>query len=137
MAGNPVAPLYDNVRLGGPDGLRYPLEVQRATFVVSKEVDLNLANMTSPLILNPDQAGGNYFTFSGATGAFTVEFPYGSSSKIFAVANNSGQTVTVKIAPGPGVAASTGVAVTTAFRQMLCIDRSLGDVRPLAAAIAY
>jgi hypothetical protein len=133
-----TAPDYDNVRLSGPDGLRYPLEVGKGTFVVEKEVDLVFTGLASPVLLSPLQIGG-YYTFASASGAFTVSFPYGSSSKIFAVANHSGQTITVNIAAGPGgsPAASTGVAVSTAFRQMLCIDHALGDVRPLAAAIAY
>lgn len=137
VAGSPVAPLYDNIRLGGPDGLRYPLEVQHATFVVSKEVDIDFTKMPSPVVLTPDQAGGNYFTFANGAVASTLQFPYGSGSKIFAVANHSGSAVTVQIAASAGVAASTGVSVANNFRQMLCIDRSLGDVRPLAAAIAY
>jgi hypothetical protein len=136
MAG--TAPDYDNVRLGGPSGLRYPTEVGKASFVVGKEVDLVLTGVTSPLLLTSTQLG-NYFTVASASGATTISFPYGSSSKIFAVANHSGSTITFNIAAGPGgsPAASTGVAVTTAFRQMLCIDHALGDVRPLAAAIAY
>lgn len=137
VAGTPVAPRYDNIRLGGPSGLRYPLEVQNATFVVGKEVDISFTTMPSPVILDASQAGGNYFTFANGPAASAVQFPYGSSSKIFAVANHSGSAVTVQIAAAPGVAASTGVSVANNFRQLLCIDRSLGDVRPLAAAIAY
>lgn len=134
----PTAPDWDDVRMGGPDGLRIPQEVGKASFVVGKEVDLVFTGLISPLLLKSTQLG-NYFTFASATGAFTVSFPYGSSSKTFAVANHSGQTITVNIAAGPAgsPAASTGVAVANNFRQMLCIDRSLGDVRPLAAAIAY
>lgn len=130
-------PSYDNVRLGGPDGIRYPLEVSKATFVVGKEVDIDLTKTPSPVILSPDLAGGNYFTFVNGPVASTVQFPYGNSSKLFVVANHSGSAVTVQIAAGPGVAASTGVSVANNFRQILCIDRSLGDVRPAAAAIAY
>ena len=127
----PTAPDFDNVRLGGPDGIRYPLEVGRSSFVVGKEVDLVFTGLASPLTLSPQQLG-NYFTFASASGAFTVSFPYGSASKLFLVANHSGQTVTVNIAAGPGgsPAASTGVAVATGFRQLLCIDHALGDVRP-------
>lgn len=137
MAGSPTAPMYDNIRLGGPDGLRYPLEVQHATFVVGKELDIDFTKMLSPVILTPDQAGGNYFTFANGPVASAIQFPYGSASKIFAVANHSGSAVTVQIAASSGVAASTGVSVANNFRQILCIDHSLGDVRPLAAAIAY
>ena len=133
----PTPPDYDNVRLGGPDGIRYPLEIGKGTFVVGKEVDLNLGTLVSPLVLNPTQLG-NYFTFASASAAFAVQFPYGASSKTFSVANHSGFAVTVQIAPQtPGGTASTGVSVATGFRQMLCIDHQIGDVRPLAAAIAY
>lgn len=134
----PTAPDYDNVRLGGPSGLRYPLEVGKASFVVGKEVDLVLTGVTSPLLLNTTQLG-NYFTVASASGAVTISFPYGASSKQFIVANHSGQTITFNIAAAPGgsPAASTGVAVSNNFRQILCIDRALGDVRPAAAAIAY
>jgi hypothetical protein len=131
------APDFDNVRWGGPDGLRVPQEVGKATLLVGKEVDLVLTNMTSPILLTTQQLG-NYFTLASASGAFTISFPYGSGSKLFLVANHSGQTITFNIAAGPGgnPAASTGVAVSTSFRQLLCIDHALGDVRPAAAAIA-
>jgi hypothetical protein len=134
----PTAPDWDDVRLGGPDGLRYPLELGKAAFIAGKEVDLVFTGVTSPLLLSSTQLG-NYFTLASASGAVTVSFPYGSSSHQFLVANHSGQTITFNIAAGPGgsPAASTGVAVTTAFRQLLCIDHALGDVRPAAAAIAY
>lgn len=138
MAGLVTAPDWDNVRLGGPDGLRYPLEVGKASLIAGKEIDISLTGLTSPLLLSSIQLG-NYFRTTNATGAFTISFPYGSSSKQFLVANTSGQTITFNIAAGPGgsPAASTGVAVATGFRQLLCIDRVLGDVRPAAAAIAY
>jgi hypothetical protein len=134
----PTAPDWDNERYGGPEGIRYPAEVGKATFVVGKEVDLVFTNLTSPYTLLPTQLG-NYLTFASASGAFTVSLPYGSGSKLFLVANHSGQTVTVNIAAGPGgsPAASTGVAVSNNFRQLLCIDHAIGDVRPAAAAIAY
>lgn len=134
----PTAPDWDNVRMGGPDGIRIPQEVGKCTFIVGKEVDLVFTALTSPYTLTSQQLG-NYFTFASASGAFTVSFPYGSSSKQFLVANHSGQTVTVNITAGPGgsPAASTGVAVSNNFRQLLCIDKALGDVRPAAAAIAY
>ena len=35
--GAPTAPYYDDVRLGGPDGLRYPLEVGKGTFLVQAD----------------------------------------------------------------------------------------------------
>lgn len=133
----PQAPEWDNVRLGGSDGLRYPLEVGRATFVVGKEVDIDFSMTPTPVVLNSQQLG-NYFTFVNAAGASVIQFPFGSGSKTFAVANHSGQSVTVQIAPSKsGGTASTGVSVATGFRQMLCIDRQVADVRPLAAAIAY
>ena len=34
---SPTAPYYDDVRLGGPDGLRYPLEVGKGTFLVQAD----------------------------------------------------------------------------------------------------
>lgn len=134
----PTAPDWDNVRLGGPDGLRIPQEVGKASFLVGKEVDLVFTGLTSPLALAPQQLG-NYFTLASASGAFTVSFPYGSASHLFLVANHSGQTITFNVAAGPGgsPAASTGVAVSNNFRQLLVIDHALGDVRPAAAAIAY
>ncbi len=134
----PTAPDWDNVRLGGPEGIRYPLEIGKAVFDTVKEVDLVLTGVTSPLLLNSQQLG-NYFTLASAGGAVTVSFPYASGHKIFLVANHSGQTITFNVAAGPGgsPAASTGVAVSTAFRQLLVLDNALGDVRPAAAAIAY
>lgn len=131
------APSYGNQRWPGSSGLRVPTEVHNATIVVGKEVDINFTNTPSPMLLSPDLAGGNYFTLVNATVASVVQFPFGNSSKTFLVANHSGQAVTFQIAAGPGGTASTGVSVANNFRQMLCIDRSLGDIRPAAAAIAY
>lgn len=132
----PTAPDYENVRWPGSGGLRVPTEVAPATLLAGKRITLDLTGAISPILLNPQQLG-NYFTLKNAAGAVTVSFPYGSSSKQIIVANHSGQTITFNIAAGNGVAASTGVAVTTAFRQILVIDSEIGDVRPAAAAIAY
>lgn len=133
----PSPPNYDDQRWPGKGGLRVPTEVHNATIIVGKEVDIDFLATPTPILLSPDLAGGNYFTLANATGASAIQFPFGNSSKTFSVANHSGQTVTVQVAAGPGGTASTGVAVSNNFRQMLCLDRSLGDVRPLAAAIAY
>jgi hypothetical protein len=133
----PVAPNYDDVRWPAKGGLRVPTEVHNAAIIVGKEVDINFATTPSPIQLSPDLAGGNYFTLIGATGASVVQFPYGNASKQFIVANHSGQAVTFQIAAAPGGSASTGVSVANGFRQILCIDRQVGDVRPAAAAIAY
>lgn len=133
-----TAPDFDNVRWGGADGLRVPTELGKATLIAGKEVDLVLTGLSSPLLLTPLQLG-NYITVASASGAFTISFPYGSASKQILVANHSGQTITFNIAAGPSgsPAASTGVPVSNNFRQLLCIDHALGDIRPGAAAIAY
>lgn len=134
----PTAPDWEDVRWPGKGGLRVPTELGSAVLLAGKEVDLVFTNLTSPVLLAPTQLG-SYFTLASASGAFTVSFPYGSGSKLFLVANHSGQTITFNVAAGPGgsPAASTGVAVSNNFRQLLCIDHALGDVRPAAAAIAY
>lgn len=133
----PSPPNYDDQRWPGKGGLRVPTEVHNANILVGKEVDLDFTATPSPILLSPDQAGGNYFVFSNATVASSMQFPFGNASKTFLVANHSGQAVTVQIAAAPGGTASTGVSVANNFRQLLCIDRALGDVRPAAAAIAY
>lgn len=38
-----TAPYYDDVRLGGPDGLRYPFEIGKGTFVCTPDGTLSVA----------------------------------------------------------------------------------------------
>lgn len=42
----PQAPDWDNVRLGGPDGIRYPLEQGKCCFVVTDSQNVNIGGTT-------------------------------------------------------------------------------------------
>ncbi len=48
------APNFDNIRLGGPDGLRYPMELAPATFAVTTAPTYYTAAGAIPV------AGGTY-----------------------------------------------------------------------------
>jgi hypothetical protein len=92
-------PDYDNVRLGGPDGLRYPLEAGRATFVVKKEVDLGTLASGSTTTLTPAQAQASLITAT-PQGACTLVFPSclpGHMALILNLASTGGYTITVEI----------------------------------------
>lgn len=126
----PTAPDYDNVRLGGPDGLRYPLEAGKATFALKQEVDINVggAGSTNTVNLLMTQVTGNYITVTNAgSGATTVVFPGVIPGHEFIAYNNSGQACTFM------VTGKTGISVANGKRAILVIDKVAGDVTRVTA----
>ena len=63
------APNFDNVRLGGPDGLRYPLELAPATFAVTTAPTYYTAAGAIPV------AGGTYVINGAGALAMTLAAP--------------------------------------------------------------
>jgi hypothetical protein len=129
MAGTP--PDYDNVRWGGPDGIRVPQEVGKCTLVVKRAIILSAAAATGTVTLQVDQAGASYFSISN-TGATTLIFPRLTAHEF--VVNNlaaSSGTVTVKVLGQT----STPIAVAAGFLQSFIIDPTIGVV-PSSAAVA-
>jgi hypothetical protein len=127
MAGFP--PDYDNVRWGGPDGLRVPQEVGKATLVVKREVTLSVTSGT--ITLPVDQAGSSYFSVLD-TGATTLVFPSLPGHEF--IVNNlaaSAGSVTVEVASQ----SATAIAVAAGHLQHFVIDSALGVI-PVAAAVA-
>lgn len=105
MAANP--PDYDNVRLGGPDGLRYPLEQGKATFALKHQVSINIggAGSTNTVNLAMNQTIGSEYVFTNAgSGATAVVWPGAFPALVFVVHNNSGQAMTL------GVTGQTAIA---------------------------
>lgn len=129
MAATP--PDYDNVRWGGPDGLRVPQEAGKATLALKQEIDINVggAGSTNTVNLTSAQQSGSYYTVTNAgSGATTVNFPVGAApGHVFTVYNNSGQTCTFK------VSGLTGVAVANAKKAILVVDKVAGDVLRVTA----
>ena len=120
MAGN--APYYDNVRWGGPSGLRVPQEQGKADLDVIKEVDINVggAGTTNTITLTPDQTEASYYTLANAgSGATTVVWPACFNGRVFVVYNKSGQSSVWK------VTGATGITVANTKRATLVMDGSL------------
>ena len=123
MGGN--APTYDNVRWGGPQGVRLPQEVFPATMAVLKETDINVggAGTTNSITLDSSQSASSYYTVTNAgSGATTINFPVMHNGITFGVFNNSGQSVTFK------VTGKTGVAVANGKRAFLVYDKVAADI---------
>ncbi len=70
--GVPTAPYYDDIRLGGSHGLRYPLEAGPATFAISKQVDLG--SVSGTVTLTSQQALASLIT-ANPSAALTLVFP--------------------------------------------------------------
>ena len=127
MAGTP--PDYDDVRWGGPDGLRIPQEVGKATLAVKKTATLTA--VTGSVALTPDQAGASYFSVLD-TGATTLVFP-SLPGHAFIVNNLAASTGAVTPEVTGQSAATTAVAA--GHLQHFVIDAALGVI-PVAAAVA-
>lgn len=102
-----TAPDYDNVRMGGPDGLRIPTEASKATFVLKKLISHSYASGSADWNMTPDEAQGSYYSVTSAGGGANAIFPAAYPGKIFVVNNTSGQTITFKVSGGSGVGVTT------------------------------
>ena len=125
----PTAPDYDNIRTGGPDGIRIPQEVGKCTFKV--KADIYLTAVTGTVTLPSTQAGASYFSVSN-TGATTLIFPLlpGHEFTVNNLAASSG-SVTVEVLNQT----ATPIAVAAGYLQSFIIDKNLGGV-PTSAAVA-
>ena len=128
MAG--TAPTYDNVRWGGPKGLRIPQEVFPATMAVVKQTDIDVggSGTTNSITLDSSQSGSSYYTVTNAgSGATTLNFPVLHNGLVIAVWNNSGQAATFK------VTGKTGISIANGKRAFLVMDRVLADLARMTA----
>jgi len=104
MAG--TAPNYDNVRMGGPDGIRIPQEVGKAVFATDNFESINVggAGTTNTVNLNDSNSLGSYYVMTNAgSGATTVNWPAAFPGHIFGFFNNSGQASTLEAAAAGGI----------------------------------
>jgi len=126
-----TAPYYDNVRWGGPSGLRVPQEAGKADLAVTQEVDINVggAGTTNTVVLTSAQVDANYYTVTNAgSGATTVKLPVGATpGHVFVLYNNSGQDVIFM------VSGQTGITVANSKKAMLVVDKVAGDVQRVTA----
>lgn len=145
----PTAPYYDNIKLGGPGGIRIPQEVGSAIFSVVQRVTINASSIggsstTNSITLTPfynsnvaDIAGSgsaagaeaSLIVVTGAgSGATTLSLPAAFPGYYYCLKNSSGQSCTLK------VTGQSGVSVATGSHQMLLCDTT--DISALAAAVA-
>ena len=128
MAGNP--PYYDNMRWGGPGGVRIPQESFPATMALSHEVDINVggAGVTNTINLSLNQTRMSYYTLTNAgSGATTVKWPAVLPGLVFTVYNNSGQS-SVWMVTG-----KTGITVANGKMAILVMDSVSGDIKRVTA----
>jgi len=126
--GGVTGPNYDNVRYSGPDGIRFPLEAQHATFEVFKEIDINFGGSASTVALTADQAMASYLrgTNAGTVGTASVLFPCCQPGNSIFVHNSSGAAMAVL------VTGQTGVVVANNKRAALMMDNIAGDIVRMA-----
>lgn len=108
MAVYVTPPDYDNIRQGGPDGIRIPQEQGKCTYAIKKLVTVNLTTSASPYTLAPSETLASEVITTSATAASSVVWPGAFPGHLFAVYNNSGSTVTFKVTGQTGVAVATG-----------------------------
>lgn len=128
MPANP--PYYDNVRWGGPGGVRIPQEAFPGTMALVKETDINVggAGTTNSITLNLSQTRSSYYTVTNAgSGATTINWPAVLPGLVFTVYNNSGQACTFK------VTGLTGISVANGKMAMLVMDSVAGDILRVTA----
>lgn len=128
MPANP--PYYDNVRWGGPQGVRIPQEAFPATMALVKEVDIDVggAGTTNTINLSLNQTRSSYYIVTNAgSGATTINWPAVLPGLVFTVYNNSGQDVVFV------VTGLTGVTVADGKRAILVMDSSTGDIERVTA----
>lgn len=108
MAGS--APTYDNVRMGGPDGIRIPQEAGLASFRLNKMVIAN-GSGASTYTLQPNECQGSELVITNM-GSITsvVSLPAAFPGHVFFFKNStgSGSTCTFKVAGQTGVAVKDG-----------------------------
>ena len=121
------APNYENIREGGPEGIRKPMEVTKATYQVFKELDLTVTSASETL--NPDQAAASYITVTGATGALNVIFPVCQAGNTVVVSNVNAHAAAVTFK----VTGKTGIAVAANKRAILMHDGLSGDIVRITA----
>jgi hypothetical protein len=87
----PSGPYYDNIREGGPDGIRKPMEVMKATYAVQKELNLGTVDATGELsrTLTPDETGATVIEAAPTNGTLTIIYPACIPGKILVVVNGS------------------------------------------------
>jgi hypothetical protein len=106
--------------------LRYPLEVQKATFVVKKEINLGI--VTGTVNLTPDQAGASFIT-ANPSGALTLVLPGTQPGHQILVQNLSASyTITVEVSGNV-----SNVAVVPVSTMALVVETGLNSGVALAA----
>lgn len=126
MAGS--APDWDNVRWGGPDGLRVPTEASPATLAVKKLVTVNGGGLATYTLTASDMMASVLVVTSMGSVASTVLLPAASPGKVYAFKNStgSGSNCTFK------VTGKTGVAVADGSHMMLVCNTT--DIEQYSAA---
>lgn len=107
MAGGVVGPFFENMRKGGPKGIRFPMEVKSATFDTFKQVDKNYGGAAADWTLSPSEQGASVITASNSNGAVNAVFPVAQPGKILVAYNATSYNLVVKVSGQTGITIAT------------------------------
>lgn len=132
VAGVPSPPDYDNVRQGGPDGLRIPQEQGKATYAIKKlsNVDIGTQGSSSSVTLISSQTLSSELVVTNSvssTVAATVNFPGAFPGHMFVVFNNTASGCTFKVAGQTGISVGSGKRAVLVC-ESVDIARAAADV---------
>ena len=121
MAGKP--PMYDNVRWGGPQGIRIPHEMTKSAMMVKKEVDLGTMAGTT-ITLDASQQAASYITATPTANSI-IYFPAVNDGLPVVISNLASATYTLTV----GVTGNaTTVSVAAASTVIIVHDKASGGV---------
>ena len=131
MSGNATAPDYDNVRMGGPDGIRIPQEAGKGVFALAQFKTINASSIGGSIVANTitlvpwvnpgvaDVAGSGVaggaeasviVVTGGGSSTTTLQLSGALPGQIYALYNHTGagSTLTFKVATQSGVTLADG-----------------------------
>ncbi len=129
------APHYDDVRVPGPGGFRYPTECQgqglNVDLAVQFEVTLNFGTGHANQTLTPGQACASLINCAGTvdtTGAEVI-YPAPIPGRLVVVQNATAQTITFLVTGKTGIAVASGDAAV--------LFGAATDIQRASASVAF
>jgi len=112
-----TSPFYDNIRKGGPEGIREPMESQNSTYKTYKTVNHSYGTGHSDWVLTSNEQAGSFFDVTGttdATGAKAI-FPGADPGRSMVVFNETAQAITFLVSGQTGIAVASGKKAVLIF----------------------
>jgi len=104
------APDFDNVRWGGPDGLRVPQEAGKATLALKQMVTVNGGGSSTWTLLSTEISASELVVTNMGSITSVVSLSAAYPGKVYAFKNStgSGSTCTLKVSGQTGTAVKDG-----------------------------